>query len=121
MPGRRRLHCIDKHGFPKEYDFYIVNDGIDKRNSMLRSPRKPRTIPRRMSRGGRRESGGRSRSSTQTSTIPGSSQGSKIDESPEIEMGDVTSKLSSLTIIPRSIKFGGKATPGFRKRDQDIQ
>jgi hypothetical protein len=114
------LHCIDKHGFPKEYDFYIVNDGIDKRNSMLRSPRKPRTIPRRMSRGGKRDTG-RSRSSTQTSIIPGSSQGSKRDESPEVEVGDVTSKLSSLSIIPRSVKFGGKATPGFRKKDQIIQ
>ncbi|OCK80232.1 hypothetical protein K432DRAFT_382412 [Lepidopterella palustris CBS 459.81] len=36
-PQKRRLHVIDKHQFPKYYDFFIVNDGIDKRNSMLRS------------------------------------------------------------------------------------
>lgn len=33
---KRKLHSIDKHGFPKNYDFFIVNDGLDHRNSMLR-------------------------------------------------------------------------------------
>ena len=33
------MHLIDKHTFPKEYDFFIVNDGIDRRSSMLRSGR----------------------------------------------------------------------------------
>lgn len=31
------MHLIDKHLFPKNYDFLIVNSGIDKRSSMLRS------------------------------------------------------------------------------------
>lgn len=35
-PQKRRLHVIDKHQFPKYYDFFIVNDGLGKRNSMLR-------------------------------------------------------------------------------------
>ncbi|KAF1947487.1 hypothetical protein EJ02DRAFT_91304 [Clathrospora elynae] len=34
-PQKRRLHCIDKHHFPRNYDFIIVKDGIDRRNSML--------------------------------------------------------------------------------------
>lgn len=33
------MHLIDKHMFPKDYDFYVVNDGIDQRSSMLRSGR----------------------------------------------------------------------------------
>ncbi|KAF2740748.1 hypothetical protein EJ04DRAFT_507764 [Polyplosphaeria fusca] len=37
---KRRLHCIDKHGFPKNYDFFIVDYGIDRRSSMLRSERR---------------------------------------------------------------------------------
>ncbi|KAF2259911.1 hypothetical protein CC78DRAFT_536750 [Lojkania enalia] len=37
-PQKRRLHCIDKHLFPRNYDFFIVNDGIDRRTSMLRPP-----------------------------------------------------------------------------------
>lgn len=36
-PQKRRMHLIDKHMFPRTYNFYIVNDGIDKQSSMLRS------------------------------------------------------------------------------------
>ncbi|PVH99656.1 hypothetical protein DM02DRAFT_614818 [Periconia macrospinosa] len=42
-PQKRRLHCIDKHHFPRNYDFFIVNDGIDRRGSMLRSPHRRRS------------------------------------------------------------------------------
>ncbi|OJJ48857.1 hypothetical protein ASPZODRAFT_129183 [Penicilliopsis zonata CBS 506.65] len=35
-PQKRRMHLIDKHMFPKTYNFYIVKDGIDKQSSMLR-------------------------------------------------------------------------------------
>ncbi|KAL5114337.1 hypothetical protein ACEQ8H_007774 [Pleosporales sp. CAS-2024a] len=42
-PQKRRLHCIDKHQFPRNYDFFIVNDGIDSRASMLRSPHRRRS------------------------------------------------------------------------------
>ncbi|KAJ9667131.1 hypothetical protein H2201_002650 [Coniosporium apollinis] len=35
-PQKRRMHMIDKHQFPKYYDFFIVNNGIDRRNTMLR-------------------------------------------------------------------------------------
>ncbi|KAI9883027.1 MAG: hypothetical protein M1823_005204 [Watsoniomyces obsoletus] len=41
-PPKRRLHLIDKHMYPKNYDFAIVNHGIDQRTSMLRSPREHR-------------------------------------------------------------------------------
>ncbi|KAJ5223600.1 Zinc finger C2H2 [Penicillium chermesinum] len=36
-PQKRRLHLIDRHLFPRSYNFYIVNDGIDKQTSLLRS------------------------------------------------------------------------------------
>lgn len=42
-PQKRRLHCIDKHQFPRNYDFFIVNDGIDRRTSMLRPPHRRRS------------------------------------------------------------------------------
>ncbi|KAF2138145.1 uncharacterized protein K452DRAFT_201796, partial [Aplosporella prunicola CBS 121167] len=35
-PPKRRRHMIDKHQFPTFYDFFIVNTGIEGRNSMLR-------------------------------------------------------------------------------------
>ncbi|PYH74095.1 uncharacterized protein BO88DRAFT_483206 [Aspergillus vadensis CBS 113365] len=37
-PQKRRMHLIDKHEFLKTYNFYIVNDGIDKQTSLLRTP-----------------------------------------------------------------------------------
>ncbi|KAH6644558.1 hypothetical protein C7974DRAFT_430321 [Boeremia exigua] len=40
---KRRMHCIDKHQFPKNYDFFIINDGIDRRNSMLRQTHRRRS------------------------------------------------------------------------------
>ncbi|QSZ35619.1 hypothetical protein DSL72_008489 [Monilinia vaccinii-corymbosi] len=38
-PQKRRMHLIDKHMFPQQYDFFVVNDGIDHKSSMLRSGR----------------------------------------------------------------------------------
>ncbi|KAF8462068.1 hypothetical protein BDZ91DRAFT_699232 [Kalaharituber pfeilii] len=39
-PQKRRLHVIDKHGFPKDFYFRVVDYGIDNCNSLLRTPRK---------------------------------------------------------------------------------
>ncbi|KAF1998430.1 hypothetical protein P154DRAFT_383313, partial [Amniculicola lignicola CBS 123094] len=33
---KRRWHCYAKHKFPQDFDFFIVNEGIDGRTSMLR-------------------------------------------------------------------------------------
>ncbi len=42
-PQKRRLHLIDKHAFPKVYNFYgIVDHGIDHASSMLRASRSHR-------------------------------------------------------------------------------
>jgi hypothetical protein len=40
---KRRMHCVDKHQFPKNYDFFIINDGIDRRSSMLRPTHRRRS------------------------------------------------------------------------------
>ncbi|OAX84225.1 hypothetical protein ACJ72_01411 [Emergomyces africanus] len=45
---KRRLHLIDKHQFPRLYNFSIVHTGIDQYNSMLRGGRGP-THRRRVS------------------------------------------------------------------------
>jgi hypothetical protein len=34
---KRRAHLVDKHGFPKNYDFLVVEHGIDGRRSLLRA------------------------------------------------------------------------------------
>ncbi|EXJ79779.1 hypothetical protein A1O3_08063 [Capronia epimyces CBS 606.96] len=53
-PQKRRLHLMDKHLFPKMYNFRIVDTGIDKSLSMLHEGRRRRvstaTDPTQMSR-----------------------------------------------------------------------
>jgi hypothetical protein len=41
-PQKRRLHLIDKHMFPKTYNFRVVDHGIDKALSLLREGRRRR-------------------------------------------------------------------------------
>lgn len=41
-PQKRRLHLIDKHMFPKTYNFRVIDQGIDKAVSMLRDVRRRR-------------------------------------------------------------------------------
>lgn len=41
-PQKRRLHLIDKHMFPKQYRFGIVDTGIDRASSMLKDGRRRR-------------------------------------------------------------------------------
>lgn len=41
-PQKRRLHLIDKHLFPKVYNFRIVDTGIDRSTSMLHEGRRRR-------------------------------------------------------------------------------
>lgn len=41
-PQKRRLHLIDKHLFPKVYNFRIVDTGIDRSTSMLHETRRRR-------------------------------------------------------------------------------
>jgi hypothetical protein len=41
-PQKRRLHLIDKHMFPRTYNFRVVDHGIDKALSLLREGRRRR-------------------------------------------------------------------------------
>lgn len=41
-PQKRRLHLIDKHLFPRTYNFRIVDHGVDKTSSLLKDSRKRR-------------------------------------------------------------------------------
>ena len=50
---KRKMHLIDKHGYPKDYEFRIVEWGIEGRSSLLREPK-----------GKGRRAGGRRRSLT---------------------------------------------------------
>ena len=122
------MHLIDKHMFPKNYDFFIVNSGIDKRSSMLR-PRH-RKLSSAASRAFSRDQKPTSSSTTYdgSQVDPASSRGdpsmisSEVTqdsmsressmrpmdrtESVDAEIEDLTSTMSTLRFVPPSVRFG---------------
>ncbi|EME47431.1 hypothetical protein DOTSEDRAFT_69376 [Dothistroma septosporum NZE10] len=130
---KRRSHLVDKHGFPKNYDFFVVNNGTDGRRSMLR--------PGVDSQGHRKSSRERRSSSatemTQTTEAASAAQvtqnaimeghesdgvgGATKGMAPAVNDDDaamdaVTTSMSSLQFVPRSVTFGKrKGKSGFAK------
>jgi hypothetical protein len=132
------MHLIDKHMFPKDYDFYVVDDGIDQRSSMLKSGRH-----RRRSSAAQHkteiEDRTRRRASTQSKmtgenskaesldTVDGSegpqSGGSDVQKiaitngsQPDTEMDDLSGAMSALKFVPTSVRFErGKGKGGFSR------
>ncbi|KAL8907391.1 MAG: hypothetical protein Q9207_001441 [Kuettlingeria erythrocarpa] len=123
-PQKRRMHLQAKHSFPKDYDYFIVNDGIDKRSSMLRTRHRrgssaaSRAVHRGQKRfapqdanrdaeptGNPREELSHRLSSGEDDAANSASQAQDID--------DLTSTMSALQFVPLSVRFGrggGRAT-----------
>ena len=120
------MHVIAKHQFPKYYDFFIVNDGIDKRNSMLRSS----TTHRRRSSAAinppvaavgtanaskpeaqqRSPNADNEHTSEKTSTSVERSRG-------DLAMDEITTSMSTLKFVPPSVRFGrGRGKGGLARR-----
>jgi hypothetical protein len=132
------MHLIDKHMFPKDYDFYVVNDGIDQRSSMLRSGRHRRRSSVAQHRT-EIEDRTRRRISMQSKVTGkdsenggsgdlGGSDGPQLDGSatqkdamsngspPDTEMDDLSGAMSALKFVPTSVRFGrGKGKGGFSR------
>ena len=106
-PYKRRLHLIDKHLFPKDYDFYIINDGIDYRSSLLRSGRQ-----RRRNSTAQQVADADDRMRRRSLTLE-STTGADNDD---IER--LTGAMSALKFVPPSVRFGrgrGGGRGGFSK------
>lgn len=119
---KRRSHLVDKHGFPRNYDFLVVDHGIDHRRSMLRAGVNAQGH-RRSSR--ERQGGCTAKPEAIRDDEPPSADGVWMRK-PEIarskpvrgvqdrsEIGgnksavdDLTSSFSSLKMVPRSVTFG---------------
>ncbi|EWC45601.1 hypothetical protein DRE_05162 [Drechslerella stenobrocha 248] len=69
-PGKRRAHLIAKHYYHKNFNFFVVNDGIDRATSLLAaSPqRKSRTRVRRVSESSSSAAAGAASTTSPTST-----------------------------------------------------
>ncbi|KAL4800973.1 hypothetical protein BDV19DRAFT_352481 [Aspergillus venezuelensis] len=121
-PQKRRMHLIDKHMFPKSYNFYIVNDGIDKQASMLRFSG-AQTHRRRLSSTPSSPKEGRLRyrqtsisMEVTESTSPsatGPAPGPEIGTA-DAEMADLEKSMSALRFVPVSVTRHARAQ-GARK------
>ena len=138
---KRRSHLVDKHGYPKNYDFLVVDHGIDGRRSMLRAG-----IDARGHRKSSRERDRRSSSATEaTQTTVATSvkepngassphkakadspMAEKVEEakleasSKTAGVDDLTASMSSLKMVPRTVTFAnGKGGLGLRKLSSNV-
>jgi hypothetical protein len=115
-PQKRRLHLIDKHLFPRNYNFRVIHDGIDKSTSLLTESKPQR---RRVSTVGApadtvtRHRRSLSHSATDTTKIIAatSSTASRIVPSQKMtddatigNLDDLTTRMSALQFVPASIR-----------------
>ncbi|KAJ5104520.1 Zinc finger C2H2 [Penicillium alfredii] len=103
-PQKRKLHLIDKHMFPRTYNFWIVNDGIDRQTSLLRPLNSHR---RRLSTTSSAQEGRlRRRSSAAQSNPPATaSQPSEppSEASNEMDIDQLEQSMSALRFVPASV------------------
>jgi len=122
------MHLIDKHMFPKDYDFFVVNDGIDKRTSMLRSGRHRRKssaaqhateIERARRRSSTLETANAAMEENGVEDAEGSEQTSAVKSlttKKDVEMEDLSGAMSALKFVPPSVRFGrGGKRGGFSR------
>lgn len=118
---KRRSHLVDKHAFPKNYDFLVVQTGIDGKRSMLRAG-----VDAQGHRKSSRERFGDGESSTSDITSERTEVSSVIEqpqrvatasseeakeyeskaEQEKVDVEQITISMSSLKMVPRSITFG---------------
>jgi len=135
-PQKRRMHLVDKHLFPKDYDFYIVNDGIDHRTSMLRSGRHRRKssaaqhVADNGGTVGQRNSTREPASVTEAEDIVEQTKNGPVGlpepmvasssnpRGEDTDMEGLTGAMSSLKFVPPSVRFGrgrGRGRGGFSR------
>ncbi|KAJ9481446.1 hypothetical protein VN97_g12030 [Penicillium thymicola] len=106
-PQKRRLHLIDKHMFPRSYNFYIVNDGIDAQTSMLRPLNSHR---RRISTSSSLEGRLRRRSSASQSNPPATAIPEK-KPSNDMDIDELEKSMSALKFVPASVTRNRSKVP----------
>jgi hypothetical protein len=133
---KRRSHLVDKHGFPRNYDFLVVNSGVDGKRSMLR-PGVDAQGHRKSSRERRSSSVTEQSASTEATSL---SEVGVIDKAGAMDAGEhdvdvpsenittaqskenansvdeLAASMSSLRMVPRSLTFGRRrGRPGLAK------
>jgi len=118
------MHLVDKHLFPKNYDFNVVNDGLGKRKSMLKHG-DHRARYQDFGRANNRQSQALTAAAipaiqTENGELPSqahSGDASNPLPSAECEVESITTAMSALKFVPPSIRFGrGGGRAGFAKK-----
>jgi hypothetical protein len=116
-PQKRRLHLIDKHGFPRFYSFRLIDSGVDKSTTMLKEGHRRRistsTNPTQ-STGHRRRTSSLGVASHHPSKMNGTTNNdpapAKTAE-PDAEVDALETSMSALRFIPTSVtRRQGKKT-----------
>jgi hypothetical protein len=109
-PQKRRLHLIDKHMFPRSYNFYIINDGIDRQTSMLRPLNSHRrrisnvSISSHEGRLRRRSSASQTNQPAIPSQAPETqSRAPQKSKSDDMEIDELEKSMSALRFVPASV------------------
>ncbi|KAI4279666.1 MAG: hypothetical protein LQ337_000108 [Flavoplaca oasis] len=133
---KRRMHLQAKHLFPKDYDYFIVNDGIDKRSSMLRTRHRrassaaSRALHRNQKAAGvyqEQQSPPKGRNLAQnddgaeiissSSELPEEDVAKTPQASLNRDVEELTSTMSALRFVPLSVRFGrGGRAAGLSRR-----
>ncbi|KAK3071089.1 hypothetical protein LTR53_009283 [Teratosphaeriaceae sp. CCFEE 6253] len=118
---KRRSHLLDKHGFPRNFDFFVVNTGIDGRRSMLRAgvdaQGHRRSSRERKDSDATTQSGSASTEATSLSeqaveeaedaSTSGKTESKTSSAMPKAtSVDDLAASMSSLKMVPRSVTFG---------------
>ncbi|TIA26834.1 hypothetical protein D6C81_00398 [Aureobasidium pullulans] len=121
-PQKRRMHLVDKHMFPKNYDFYTVNHGSDNRTSLL----KPEGRSRKAG-GSQVTNAVRGQSPGQSTRTPLAMADDMVTEvtkakaeghaSPtDTSMDEIAGSMAALRFVPKSVTFGrGRQRKGLSK------
>ena len=107
-PQKRRLHLIDKHSFPRSYNFRVVDQGIDKSTSMLKEGHRRRISTLTDTT---QSIGHRRRASSLAGAIQPSSKVSGVptevcqshDMRDDTDVDDLEKSMSALRFIPASV------------------
>lgn len=130
-PQKRRMHMIDKHGYPRNYFFALTKEGIDGRRSLLiesghrrrRSSRDHPVSPKTKEESVRQDGTLETMKAVKRLSLTPQAAGTHTintnrekHEKPDINMEDLTTAISSLQFIPSSVRFGRrKRSSGFAK------
>jgi hypothetical protein len=105
---KRRMHLVDKHTFPRNYDFHIVNHGSDNRTSLLRpegtthqkqnNARKTHDLIEENTTGDGHASDLMEIEENKTNNLDRSTEDKSMD--------DIADSMAALKFVPKSITFG---------------